>query len=428
MKKLNMMYSLCKKVSNTALSLFLKWVFTMGKLPNFKNIENSRIEIGEGLDFNTILSKAPKKIGVSTLFIFISLLLLNSNLLMGQTYAERTLYSETFSANEIAALELINKYGSIHVKNWDKDSIKITTDVYLSSTSRSKLEKLKDGVRIKYSKHNKMILAQTLLGDNQTSLLQELQYITRNFAKASEKRIEINYEVFIPKGVAVEIKNQYGDVFMGNFDSRLKIEQSNGSFKADNLNGEVNLKFSFVNAMANEIKDGVLELNYSNINLNKSVNFNCTSKSSEIYVDAIGVLKLKSSRDKINIGKLDYVYGSASYTNFKILQLNKEIDGYFTYGQISIDKMDKQVSLIDIDSERTDIKLFVPKSISYSYDILYNEDADILLPEKDIKVTNSMEMEEMKAMKGRVGSNPTLDIRIRALKRCLIQISHVSEN
>jgi len=355
------------------------------------------------------------------------ILLVLTHWLMGQTYAERALYRDAFSSTQINTLEVINKYGSIHIKTWEKDSIKISTDVYLSSTSMKKLEKLKEGIKIKYSQHNKGVLAQTIFGDNQTAFMRELQDISRSLSPSTEKRIEINYEIYMPEGITLTIKNQYGDVFLGSIENKLIIEQSNGSFKAHDLKGETSLNFRFVNAMVNDIKEGRLNLDYSTINLNKSINLNCESKSSEIYADVIGVLKLKSSRDKINIGKLDYIYGSASYTNLKILEINKEIDVYSTYGQINIDKMASTTTLIDIDSERTDIKLYIPQSLPYTYDILYSIDADLILPQKNLTPTNDMETEEMKAVKGSFGNNATLDIRIRALKRCLIQIHNTTD-
>ncbi len=60
--------------------------------------------------------------------------------------------------------------------------------------------------------------------------------------------------------------------------------------------------------------------------------------------------------------------------------------------------------------------------MSYKYDILYHVDANLILPNNIEKPTQNMETEEIKSVKGSVGTNPTIDVRIRALKRCLIQI------
>lgn len=345
-----------------------------------------------------------------------------------QTYAEQSQYSESFSASELNTLEIVNKYGSIHVKNWDKDSILITTDVYLSSSSVKKLNKLKEAVTIKYSKRNTTLLAHTLFDKDETTFIKEFQSLSRKITPSTDKSIEINYNVFLPQTLLLTIENQYGDVFLENIESKLNVKMANGAFKANNINANADLDFKFVQAMLNDIKEGHVKLKYSKIHFNKSVNINIESKSSDIFADDIGVLKLKSSRDNINIGNLDYMYGSASYTDIMILKLGTEVDGHFTYGQITIDKMSANVSLIDIDSERTDIKLYVPKKICYSYDILHNENADVLMLQTNIKDFDSNEVEGMKVIKGKTCKNPSLDIRIRALKRCLIQMHHVGSN
>jgi hypothetical protein len=236
-----------------------------------------------------------------------------------------------------------------------------------------------------------------------------------------DKKIEINYEIYVPENINLEIYNQYGDIILEEVSNKLKVVLSNGSFKTTEIKNDVNFKFKFVNAMMSDIQNGFIELKYSNINIGSAKEINMESKSSEINADEIEILKLNSSRDKIDIGSLSYVYGTSGYSTIHISKLKNEMDCYFTYGQVTVNSMDDNVSLIDIDSERTDIKLFIQKKIVYSYDILYNENAEILFPMKE-KAHLSKGMEDMKVIKGKTGVDPTLNLQINALKRCKIQI------
>lgn len=359
---------------------------------------------------------------------FIIILLSCSVQLFSQTYSERSLYKDTYSTDEVKTLEVINKYGTIHIKNWDKDSISIETDVSLSSTSLKKLNKLKDAVKIKYNLQNNILVAKTIFDASKTSFMKDVQDITRDITPGTDKRMEINYEIFIPSSLNLKVVNQYGDIFIEDTDKNLTIELSNGSLKANKINNHATIKLRFAKAMINEIKEGYITLSYSKLNINKSINLNCESKSSDVFIENIGVIKIKSSRGSINLSNVDYLYGSSSYTELKIMNLNKEIDAYFTYGEIDINKISNNVSLIDIDSERTDISLYIPKNTNFSYDILYHENTDLRLPIKDTKITNSIEMDGIKSQKGVSGKNPSLEIRIRALKRSLIQIHHFGDS
>ena len=343
-----------------------------------------------------------------------------------QVYAERSLYRDTYSSTGIKTLDVINKYGNIKVSNWNKDSICISTETYLSSSTQKKLTKLKSIVRINYKKEGSVITAQTLFGDNKAAFIKEIQEFTRDITPGMDKKIEINYEVFLPENIRLEIYNQYGDVVLNDINNELKVILSNGSFKTGDIKKDINLKFKFVNAMMTDVENGFIELKYSNININNAKEINLESKSSEIYADNIDILKITSSRDKIDIGNLNYIYGTSGYSTIRVSKLNREMDCYFSYGQISISNMDKEISLIDIDSERTDIKLFIPKQIIYSYDILYHENTEILLPSKE-KSEVSKGMDEMKVIKGKTGNNPSLRLQINALKKCVIQIHETGE-
>ena len=354
---------------------------------------------------------------VYSLLIFISTI----NEANAQVYAERSLYRDTYSSVGIKTVDVINKYGDIKVTNWEKDSIRISTEMYLSSSTQKKLDKLKSIVKINYNREGSVITAQTLFGENKAAFIKEIQEFTRDITPGMDKKIEINYEIFIPENIDVEIYDQYGDIILENVNNKLKVVLSNGSFKTTEIKNDINFKFKFVNAMMTDIENGFIELKYSNISFSTAKEINMESKSSEIYADEIEILKLNSSRDKIDIGSLKYMYGTSGYSTIHISKLKNEMDCYFTYGQITVNSMDDNVSLIDIDSERTDIKLFIPKKIIYSYDILYNENAEILFPMKE-KSEMSKGMDDMKVIKGKTGIDPTLNLQINALKRCKIQI------
>ena len=356
-----------------------------------------------------------------SLFLIIFLLFLHDPV-NAQVYAERSFYRDTYASAGITRVELINKYGNIKVNNWNKDSIRITTGMYLSSSTPKKLNKLKKLIKIKYVKEGSVITAQTLFGEDKATFVKEIQDFTRDMSPGTGKKIEIDYEIFLPPGIRLELNDEFGDIMMESIDNALKVVLSNGSFTSSDIDQDVNMKFKFVKATMNDLKNGYLEMKYSTVNIHKATELNIVSKSSEIYMDDVVLLKLSSSRDKIDIGELDYLYGTSGYSDVTITLLNKELDCYFSYGGIIINNMGENISLINISSEKTDIKLYIPKKIVYRYDIFYNENADLLIPQKNIKPQNSPEVEGMKVIKGSTGREPVLDLRIKALKKCNIQI------
>lgn len=346
---------------------------------------------------------------------------------LAQVFADKTLYSDEYSSKGIITVKVINKYGNIKIRNWDKDSVKITTEINLYSTTQKKLQKLQKLIKTDYENDGNVIVAQTLFGDNKTMFIKEVQDFTRDLSPGTSKRIEVNYEIFLPKDVKLELNNEFGDIILGSLNNRLKVDLSSGSFTSADIENDVTLKFKFVNATMNDIKSGYMDVKYSTVNIHKADELNIESKSSEFYIDKAVLLKINLSRDKLFVGKLDFLYGTSGYSTVKVSLLNKELNSYFEYGEVTVSNMGKEVSLVDITSERTDIILYVPKDIAYKYNILYNENAWIFIPQKNVKPEYSEKIEDARILKGSAGKNPVFDIRINALKKCDIEI-HEIEN
>lgn len=343
---------------------------------------------------------------------------------MGQNFAEQFTYKGNYKVSEGMNMEVKNKYGNIHFANWDKDSILITTEVYLSSTSYKKLEKLKKSVNIKYTATKQLLLAETSFDGNPIQFIDDIQTFTGNLVSSNNKRIDINYMIYLPKDINVKVSNQYGDVFMENASGKVNITLSNGAFKANVLTGTTRFDFKYVQASIEKINDAEINLNYSKLDVSKAISLNCNSRSSELNIDDVGVLKLKSNRDEIKLAKVGYLYGSASYPKFTIDYLMNEIDCEMRYGNFTIDDIAQSCSMINLHTERTDIEIFIPKTRDFEYDLIYHPDCNMHLPIKAVSDTTTFNDEVMNTAQGKTSDSPSLSIRIKALKRSIVKMQY----
>ncbi len=66
-----------------------------------------------------------------------------------QTYADHIVRNFKISAK--STVEVYNKYGKVHIRTWDKDSVKFEVDLRIQTSNSEKLNKLKkeqDYVRV----------------------------------------------------------------------------------------------------------------------------------------------------------------------------------------------------------------------------------------------------------------------------------------
>lgn len=357
-------------------------------------------------------------------YSLIAFLLLCTGALWAQGFAEQSVYRGTYATSDEMTFELVNKHGNVQIMNWDKDSIQITTEVFLSASSLKKLNKLKKSVKIKYDATTHHVFAQTTFGSNSVQLMNEFQSFTQNLTPSSSKKIDINYKVYVPNNVRLIIKNQYGDIYLDDIDENIEIEHSNGTLKANTMKGSANMNLRFVEATIHQINDGEVNMYYSTLDIEKAISLTCESSSSELNAGNIGVLKLHSSRDKIRVKEVGYLYGDAAYPKLKVGKLINELDCDFSYGNISVADVDNGATILSIRSERTDIELNVSKSLSHHFEYIYNESCNLQLPYKPERKTSMYKGEVVKKSMGEIGEKPQLDISIIAIKRCDIKMHY----
>lgn len=352
------------------------------------------------------------------------LLLLMAFPALAQQFAEQSTYEGRYEATDGMTLEVNNKYGNIQFVNWEKDSIHITTEVFISASSYKKLEKLKKNINIKYTASKQHILAETTYSSNSIQFIDDVQTFTEDLVATNTKRIDINYLIYLPEDINIKVNSQYGDVLMENNSKKVNISLSNGAFKAGTLTGSARFDFRFVQSTVERVNDAEFNMHYSKLDLTKAISLNCNSRSSDIIIDEVGVLKLKSNRDDIRLDKVGYLYGSANYPKMKINNLTNEMDCETSYGTIVIEDIASSCSMIKLYTERTDVEIFIPKIQDFSYDMIYHPDGSVHLPIKAASQSTTLNGEVMQTLQGQTADKTTLTINIKALKRSIIKIQY----
>ena len=245
--------------------------------------------------------------------------------------------SRSFPASRETTLEVENKYGKIQVVTWDKDSVAMDVDIFLTESSASKLRKLKEDIKIDFTGTNNLHHCQNRdRRAKAAALASELKSIS-NTISGSNKRVEINYMVYVPAILDVVLNNKFGDIYMDDLDGQVDIELSNGVLKANRLEGNASISLSFANGMIKSLGSSTMKLSYSDLVLNEVSQLDLDSKSSKLNVDSVNVLKINSRRDKLYFKQVEYFYGKSNFTQVWIYDFLRESDVYMKYGELTIE-------------------------------------------------------------------------------------------
>jgi hypothetical protein len=303
-------------------------------------------------------------------------------------------------------LEITNKYGTVHLTTWNKDSVSVRAEIEAFASSQNKLGKLFEGININFSESSYQIIAQTDFTQSLAMLFESFKGMTKKLIPY-DSRVQINYFVSLPENINLKIDNKYGDVYMENNSANLSITISNGSFKANTLNKASEIKLAFCDATINEINTGTLDASFSEVEIGVSKSLLISSISSRLYLKQTEKIDVESRRDKFFIGTLTSLEGDSYFTDFKIEKLKNDVNLMTKYGSIYIEMIEKNLQLISLNSGYTDISLTFDPVLSYNLDIRHIN-AFLTYPEKNSKLEKKAINEDKKEYLtfGVVGRNP----------------------
>ncbi len=326
--------------------------------------------------------------------------------LSAQNDSETHSFIKTVPVGKETTLEVTNKYGTIQITPWNKDSAYIRAEVKAFSKDRSKISKMFDGITVNITDSKYLVRAQTEFTSNINTLFESFKGMTSKII-SYDSHIEIDYYINVPEYLNLKIDNKYGDVYMENNTGEFKISLSNGSFKANSLGERTSLTLVFCDAKINSVRSGNVDASFSDISIGETEELSINSISSKYDIKKAGTIRGESRRDKFFIGSIGTLEGNAYFTDYNVSNIKKELNLTTRYGSITADLIENDFGSVNINSGYSDISLHFDPGASYNLDIRH-VNAFLVLPEKNIK-TEEKELNEDKkeySTSGTVGKNP----------------------
>jgi hypothetical protein len=351
------------------------------------------------------------------IIITINLILLIFNSLSAQNDSETRSFIKTFPISNETTLEVSNKYGTIQITPWNKDSVYIRAEVKAFAKDRSRLSKMFEGIDVMITGSKYIVRAQTEFTSNINTLFESFKGMTNKII-SYDSHIEINYYINIPEYLNLKIENKYGDVYMENNTGNFKISISNGSFKANSLGKKSSITMSFCDATINSVTSGTIDASFSEISIGETEDLIINSISSKYDIKKAGSIRGESKRDKFFIGNIESLQGNTYFTDYRLDAIRKELNLSTKYGSINADFIEKGFGAVNINSSYSDISLRFESGSSYDFDIRHIN-AFLVLPDKNTKTEEKALNEEKKeyVTYGTVGKNPgTAKVKIDATR------------
>lgn len=304
--------------------------------------------------------------------------------LHAQVYEKSKRFSEAFAINRNTEITITNKYGNIHLVQWEKDSVRFEVDIRVSSSKSSRADKAFSEIDVTFTTSPYYVIANTTFAGS-GKVWSEITDLTKTVINTGNLA-EINYTVYLPAYVKITVDNRFGNIYTTDHTGPTEFRLSNGTLQANNLEGQSTVVVEFGNANIRQFRQGRIDLNYAELDLKESGTLNLTGRSSTIRLGKISQLQLNSRRDRIQVEEVHSLSGETNFSRLNLDMVNNNLLLTANYGNITLTAMGKNFKSLQLVSNYAVNQIYLDGKHFSSVEINYKAKTRITLP-PELKVS-----------------------------------------
>lgn len=168
-------------------------------------------------------------------------------------------FTKSFAVNQSDKVSIVNQYGTIQIKTWDRKEVKVDVDIKAYSNSDTESQSLLNQVSISADKEGDQVILTTRMekgtGGNWGNG-------NRN-GKKWRREVKINYVVYMPATLALTMTQSYGNISVPELSGAVSVRLQYGDFSAVNLNSNSNyINVQYGKTSIHTLNKGVIKQQY----------------------------------------------------------------------------------------------------------------------------------------------------------------------
>lgn len=314
-----------------------------------------------------------------------------------------------FAINPNSSLEINNKYGDVHIQNWDQNSFKIYVKITVDVRDKNQADELLDMLNVVFTQENNHYTAST--------------NISNDFGKAhgwfgnNGKKFTIDYTVNMPKENSLKVANKYGNIFINEMSGFVDIDLKYGAININKLTrgdekpmNQIMVSYSSKVSVVdcNWLK---LQVSYcDNVNIGRSKALILLSKYSKGNLGRTNSLVGDNSYDHYQIQDLSNIVIEGKYSSFNINSIAKKIDVNIKYSDFKVNKVPKSFESIEVNNQYGQVSIGIEPGASYRLDGTAKY-TNIEYPSENARLNRISENTRL-SVNGTIGSDPKATVRV----------------
>ncbi len=310
-----------------------------------------------------------------------------------------------FGTTADGTTSLYNKYGKVMVKTWNNNSVKIDITIVVNAKDQREADRTFDRVKVNFLSTPGYVKAETMMEATNDWFPSQCGY-------------EVNYEVWMPVGNQLDLKNKYGNSWVATMKGKLIAEIRYGDLRTEAIYNDADLNISYGKvwiARANNVSGQIsyssldittandvnLDCKYSETKVAKAEKLRITSKYDDFVIGNIDELRLQTKYAKLRLNDTRSVFITAQYSDVGIATVRQAIDADISYGNLNVTTLSRNFNDANIVAKYTPVILGIERGAHFSFDAQASN-ADVHYP-NNVTVRNRSDSGMLETVTGYYG-------------------------
>lgn len=280
-----------------------------------------------------------------------------------------------FSTTANGMTAIYNKYGKVNVNTWTNTTVKIDITIIVNAGDQRDADRVFDRIKVNFISTAGYVKAETVVD------MEGKNWWPGN----SCQDFKINYDIWMPAGNQLDLKNKYGNAYVGNLNGKLTAEIRYGDLRTETINGDADLSIGYGKATMAKVRNLSGYISYGGLTLSEAADIQVDSKYSEFRVDQAGTIRVTSKYDDFHLGDIrdlrvqtkyanlrvrnaGAVFVTAQYTDVQMENVSGTVDADLTYGSLKVKALARTFSEAKIVGKYTDVQMNVESGATFRFD------------------------------------------------------------
>lgn len=289
---------------------------------------------------------------------FLIVLLLNYSFAIGGSdglvRSDDSYRKETFGFKG-GKVTVVNKFGDVTVKSWDKDSVAVEVVVHAEASNPDHLDLMMKMASARIYSTAGNVYSELNWGDEVGGIKQGTIEVALSLK--SEYKLRIDQIIHVPKNAKLSIENRFGDVLLPSLEQELRLTLHHGALRAESLYSlrAEELKYAKIDLIDLKKLEG--KIVFSEVLIKNCDQADIQTSSSEIELDLVKDLRVKSSNDKYRIENAGTIIGSSFMGDWRVRTVKGGVDLDMKFGSFDLRNLQTPLKTVHLIGSNTEFRI-----------------------------------------------------------------------